>query len=195
MMERQRFDNISLWSDVWRLVAFVVAVSLILFANHFGDGGMFSFLSIGLVRGIGILLLLMLAIVSHVGTVLESDGTFLYIVEIYYFKELTFPMIKIEDITKMVFVGDRVVSVFIQYGDKQYFLKVKKGDKAYKYLQGLANMRGLNQQDELIVKEVKRELFSRRMNKIIFVLIIAMLLWYYRIEILFCIVALGMFFS
>lgn len=182
-------------ADVWRLVVLVVAVLLILFARCFDDGGMLSSLGVGLYRGIGILLLLVGAMVSHVGTVFESDGTFLYIVEIYYFKELTFPTIKIDDITKMVFVGDRAVSVFIQYGDRQYFLKVKKGDKAYKYLQGLANMRRLDLQDELMVKEVKRELSSRRMNKIIFALIVAALLWYYRMEILFCIVALGMLVS
>ncbi len=190
-MQRQRFGKVSIWAGIWRAAVFCGAVFLIISAG-IGDSGMLSFLGEGLFRGIGIILLILLGIFSRLGTVLESDGTTLYIVEIYYFKELTFPTIKIEDITQMTFVGNKTVSVIIQHGNKQYCLKVKKGGKTYKYLLGLANMRGINQQDDKIIEEFKRDQTTYRTGKMLLFIIAAILIWFYRSDILFYIMVLGM---
>lgn len=164
----------------------------IFLAKDANEGGMLSFLAEWLFRGIGIALFVLLGIFAKLGTVLESDGTFLYVVDIYYFKKLTFPTIKIVDITKMVFVESRTVTVVIQYGDKQYCLKVKKDDKAYKYLLGLANMREINQQDDKIVEEIKRSQTTNRAGKILLFVLAIILLWFYRSDITFYIMVLGM---
>lgn len=193
-MGRQRFGKVSIWADLWRLIVLCGVVFFIIVAGNAGDGGMFSFGAEGLLRGIGIilfLLFLLFGIFAREGIVLESDGTFLYIVEIYCFKEQPLLKIKIEDITKMVFVGDRIASIIIQYRDGKYCLKVKKDDHAYKYLLGLANMRGINQQDNELTEEIKQSQSFCRVGKIILILTIAVSLWFYRVEIVLCIIALG----
>lgn len=189
-MGRQRFGRVSIWAELWRLIVLCGAVFFIIVAGNVG-GGMFSFLAEGLFRGIGIILFLLFGIFVRKGIVLESDGTFLYIVEIYCFKEQTLLKIKIEDITKMMFVGDRTVSIIIQYRNGKYCLKVKKDDHAYKYLLGLAHMRGINQQDDELIEEIKQSQSFCRVGKIILILTIAVLLWFYRVEIVLCIIALG----
>lgn len=190
-MERQRFGKVSIRAVLWRTVIFCTAVYFTINADA-GSGNMLAFLFIWFFRGIGIALFVLLGIFSRLATILETDGTFLYVVEIYYFKTLTFPTIKIADITKMVFVGNKTVSVIIQYGDKQYCLKVKKGDKTYKYLLGLANMKGINQQDDKIIEKIKRDQTTCRIGKILLFVLAAILLWFYRSDITFYIMVLGM---
>lgn len=190
-MKRQRISKISGLAYLWRLVALCAAIFFICSAKY-ADSGMLSFLAEWLFRGIGIALFVLLGIFAKLGTVLETDGTFLYVVNVYYFNKITFRTIKIEDITKMVFVESRAVTVVIQYGDKQYCLKVKKDDKAYKYLLGLANMREINQQDDKIVEEIKRSQTTNRAGKILLFVLAIILLWFYLSDITFYIMVLGM---
>ncbi|MCM1322699.1 MAG: hypothetical protein NC218_00760 [Acetobacter sp.] len=193
-MERQRFGKVSIWADLWRLIVLCGAVFSIVIAGDAPDGDIFYFLAKRLFVGIGIILFLLFLLFSifvREGTVLETDGTFLYVVGVYCFKEQPLLKIKIEDITKITFVGDRTISVIIQYGDGKYCLKVKKDDKAYKYLLDLANMRGINQQNDKLVEETKQSQSFCRIGKIILILIIVALLWFYRSEITWYILALG----
>lgn len=194
-MERQRICKISIWAYLWRLVVFCAAIFFIFSAKDAGNGGMLSFLAEWLFRGLGIFLFVLLGVFAKLGTVLESDGTFLYAVNVYYFKKLTFWTIKIEDITKMVFVGDRAVTVIILYQDKEYCLNVRKNDRAYKYLLALANVRGINQQDDEISEKTKQSQINSRTVKILLCLAVAVLIWFYRTDLLFYIMVLGMFFT
>ena len=194
-MKRQRITKISGWAYLWRLVALCAAIFYLCFAEY---SGMFASLEERFFKGIGIFLFVLLGIFAKLGTVLETDGTFLYVVDVYYFNKFTFRTIKIEDITKMVFVGGSTETVVIYYQDKEYCLNVRKNDGAYEYLQALANVRGINQQDKKVTERVNRNRINGRIGKIrlclAVCLVAAVLIWLYGGDLLFGIIMLGYLF-
>lgn len=196
-MKRQRIRKISGWAYLWRLVALCAAIFFICSAKY-ADSGMFAFLVEWFFKGIGIFLFVLLGIFAKLGTVLETDGTFLYVVDVYYLNKFTFRTIKIEDITKMVFVSGGVETVVIQYQNKEYCLNVRKNDKAHKYLQALANVRGINQQDKKVTERVNRSRINGKAGKIrlclAVCLVAAVLIWLYGGDLLFGIIMLGSLF-
>lgn len=192
-MKRQRIRKISAWAYLWRLVALCAAIFYLCFAKY-DSGSMFAFLEERFFKGIGIFLFVLLGIFAKLGTVWETDGTFLYVVDIYYFGKVTLRTIKIEDITKMVFVGGGAETVVIQYQDKEYCLNVRKNDRAHKYLQALANVRGINQQDKKVTERVNRNRINGRIGKICLCLVATVLIWFYGRDLLLGIVLLGSLF-